>query len=135
MIFSPVPDMICGLGLEADDASVPLCCFRRQLQQFSGFRRSSSRGAALLKKLTRLHHRGGGAFLIPLKMEETSSTRPSIYGMRTNLEDGARDPKTRRGGINSASFFFYVHAYFLMTQLSQIECEQVAARLYLKVFR
>lgn len=45
--LSHVPDMICGLGLEADGASVPLCCFRRRVQrvqQFSGFRKSSSEG-------------------------------------------------------------------------------------------
>lgn len=49
--LSPAPDMICGLGLEADGASLLLCCFRRRVQrvqQFSGSRKGSSRGAVLL---------------------------------------------------------------------------------------
>lgn len=51
MIFPPAPDMICGWGLEADGASLLLCCFRRRvqrLQRFSGSRKGSSRGAVLL---------------------------------------------------------------------------------------
>lgn len=43
-----VPDIICGLGLEADGASAPLCCFRHwvhHVQQFSGFRKGLSSGA------------------------------------------------------------------------------------------
>lgn len=71
--LSHVPDMICGLGLEADGASVPLCCFRRRVQrvqQFSGFRKSSSRGAVLPnERLTWLHHKGARKSPgIPFKM-------------------------------------------------------------------
>lgn len=89
--LSHVPDMICGLGLEADGASVPLCCFRRRVQrvqQFSGFRKSSSRGAFLLnERLTWLHHKGARKSpWIPFKMAGSNVT---VYNSWPKFEEGA----------------------------------------------
>lgn len=114
--LSPVPDMICGLGLEADGASPPLCCFRRRVQrvqQFSGSRMSSSRGGCSSgNKLTWLHHRRGRkSSRIPLKMEGRGATETWEFS-RMNFDERASWLKTQRW--NLFPLHFEVDARFLV---------------------
>lgn len=88
--LSLVPDMTCGLGLEADGASVPLCCFRSRVQQFSGFRKSSSRGAVLQQKVALIASQRGKKITLGTFKDggQRSNSKLTIYTNEMNFEEG-----------------------------------------------
>lgn len=61
----------------------------------------------------------------------------SVYNSPEDFEESANDLQHYESGIYSFFILTLMHVFSraVMTHMSQIECEQVAARLYLKVFR
>lgn len=91
--LSPVPDVICGLGLEADGASLPLCCFRRRVQpvqQFSESRKSSSRGTVppQISWLDRITEGKENLLGHLLKMKGSEATETLVFSWM-NFEESA----------------------------------------------